>query len=737
MGTSPHLPLPIGESPPASLTSARANRFQRNQLPDCRGKAPALQDVGLEQGNDPCMDQGVTMSRRNNEPTADDSLLIRLASRFFFAVTIILLFLSMVQCTIKKPASPSWDTQVVVPLLNRTYAMPEIIEKIDSDYLSIDSLDQVLFRYHAEIDTFGLEADNLTTGDLSYAVSQTLGAIAIEAPVVAPVVVSLAEIGPLAAVVPGAVPPMTFQVSNNLAALSTFSSATFSQGSLMLTVTNDLGIDLSSVTVLLADRSDNHVLGNQSVPGGLVAGESKTVTLDLAGQTISNQLRVDIDCATAGGSVLSASDKQLSSAVGFSSTLEVTSAVAAIDSQVRTFSQNVQLIEDDRVVSATIEGGFLFVAIENNTALASNVDVAFPDLLQAGQPMHVTQLVAPGDTGVVNVPLAGVLLSPGDQVLPQTLNIDVTATVIGSAPAHVTVDQQDQFAVSASITGLSFASVTGEFSSTAITLDQTTEAIDVPNGFDAISLQSAQLDIEIANGVGLAGSVQLQLLADNGKSMTIQGNVAAGPAGSGRVQSVLTDTTIADFLSPLPSQITISGSANLGGGGQVATIEAGDDITATVRITAPFEVIIDQTSLDPEIEAEDLNAEDLDGVVDDLTEARLIYSIGNHLPIGTSVTLLLAADSLSLYSDPIISIPNITLPAAPTAGGVASDTAFTGEQTIVLSGDEFEILRADSVYIGTFITLAGTSGQTVKLTGSDFIMTTARIEVDYRFDGSF
>ena len=53
---------------------------------------------------------------------------------------VIFLFLTLVQCTIRKPEAPSWDTKLVVPLVHKTYSMTELIEnepRATIEYVSI------------------------------------------------------------------------------------------------------------------------------------------------------------------------------------------------------------------------------------------------------------------------------------------------------------------------------------------------------------------------------------------------------------------------------------------------------------------------------------------------------------------------------------------------------------------------------------------------------------------------
>ena len=143
------------------------------------------------------------------------NFILHWGAKLIFLTTIVVVVLSLVQCTIKKPEAPVWDTQLTVPLVNRTYAMPEIISKIDQDAISFDNDSNVVFSVEQGLDTVELDASNLTTASLNYNVSQQLGEISIAAPSVDPAAVSLASIPGLPQIFPATVPVTSFDIDTS------------------------------------------------------------------------------------------------------------------------------------------------------------------------------------------------------------------------------------------------------------------------------------------------------------------------------------------------------------------------------------------------------------------------------------------------------------------------------------------------------------------------------------------
>ena len=82
------------------------------------------------------------------------------------------LTLLLSQCSFEKPASPQWDIDLNLPLINKTYTIEELVE--DTDEIVTDSLGNLSFSYEADIDTFSA-AGQLSVEGVSEGFSQSLG----------------------------------------------------------------------------------------------------------------------------------------------------------------------------------------------------------------------------------------------------------------------------------------------------------------------------------------------------------------------------------------------------------------------------------------------------------------------------------------------------------------------------------------------------------------------------------
>ncbi len=675
------------------------------------------------------------MSRRTGNLADQErgSWFVNFLMKCFFAVMLITVFLSLIQCSIKSPESPSWDTNLTVPLIQRTYTMTELVEKIDGDYLRVDSNGAVLFEISETLDTVRVDAAEFQTSNISQSVNQTLGNVTVVPPALSPVVVPVADIGPLAVVLPGNVPAMDFVVAADIPSSTSYTSMTIGQGSAWLIIENNLGIDLSTVTVDLNDNGASQLIGTFNFPSGIASAARDSVAVNLNGRTLSNQLGMLADCHTSGGSVLSAADKGITTEFRFDNSLTVSSATTTVPSLSRSVTSTASLNEPQVIQQAELSGGNLSVSITNGTNLAATIQITIPDLKQGGNALVVTQNVAPQSTNNQTINLANAVLEIADQTAPQQLPIDLQVTSAGSGSNLINVNANDGFSCDVELSNLSFATVTGTLDITTV-IDPTSIDVDIPQGFENGSLAEAVLLLSITNRFGVAGDYSLQLNANNGKQLTFSGTIAAAN-GQTAVTSTSVDSSVANFLSPLPTNITITGTANFGDGSTIGTISSGDFVVGVARFSAPLALTLGPTLIDFDVE----RAES-DGLADasaDIQQAEIVYTVNNHLPVGATLEIHLGADSASLLNNPDVNIDGITLAPGTLTGGIVTAASTTGELRITLDRSEIDVLKNNPLYILPVLTLPGTSGQVVRFTGSDYVTLIARAEITYRFDGSF
>ncbi|SYZ73510.1 hypothetical protein TRIP_C21628 [Candidatus Zixiibacteriota bacterium] len=678
-------------------------------------------------------EKNTVVRRRPPKSRLIESPLFIYGLKFAIGFVVVLIFLTLTQCTINKPESPSWSTHLTLPLVNKTYEMPEIIRRIDQPGLSLDSSGDVMFTVDKDLDTVRV-SDNLSTSDITVGAGETLGDVAIAPPSPDPLTVALADYTTLNL---GAVPPGSFDIQQDYPPVDNYSWATVASGTLALNIENNFGVDLDTVIVQLYDIVYSRIVSTNFLPApGLPSGGAETLLVDLTGQTISNSFRLNIHCHTPGGTMLSLSDKSMTAGLAFSDGLNVSAAQAEIPQIVKDFSQNVVLSENNTIMTAQLSSGNLALDIANRTNLTSHVQITLPDFNQGGVPYSTNVAVNPQSSGTVNINLADYLFEPADQTSPQNIGLEVHAIIDSTAPGMVTVSQTDSVSVSASVSNLQFRTMTGIIDSTEASFDGIQTSIDLPKGFDSLQLVSAVLTLEIANAVDFPGGLNITLEGNNGRTLNLSGPVLAG-CYDNPIVSVISNSDLASFLNPVPSAITVHGSAYFGDGVTVGTVTAQDYVASHVHISSPLEAVIGQTTFDGDMESNDVKQDDIDKITDHVLEANFLATIINHLPLGVTAEIYLSGDSSTLYTDPQLVIGPISVDAGVTGLLHTVDSAVTSENIIALDSADIQILKNPVIYSGQVITLNGTDGQPVKVVGDDYVTARGVIQVEYHFDGKF
>ena len=671
--------------------------------------------------------------RRRNRPAIADSFIVKYGLKFILAIVVIFVFLTMVQCSIKKPESPTWTTNLTVPLVNRTYEMPEIIDKIDQPGLEMDSSGEIFFSYSDEIDTVRVD-ENMAISDITTSIDEALGAVTITPEAPAPFTVALSEI---ITPVGNNIPPCSFDVSNNLPAIEDYNWATFSSGGMYIIINNDLGVDLDTVRIELLDIINSISLTPTPVsfPGGIAVGDHDSAYVDLSGKTASNTLQLQIHCHTLGGTVLTLADKSMASAASFAP-ISVLEAEAIIPEIVKDLTTGIIIDDGNTIISADLESGTVALSLSNGTEFDANVDLILPDFNQAGVPLMRHLQVAGNSSDEVSIDLTGYSFEPLDMTHPQQVSCSILAVIDSTAPEMVIINASDNFHFAADISNLTFSSLTGILEPTEAAFDSVDLELDLPKGFDSLQLVNAELVLEIENTAELDGILDITVTGNNGQVVHYLEDIPAGSVAEPGY-AVIVDTNLAEFLNPVPSQIIVDGAASFGDGVTTGTIHAEDYVTARVAISSPLEVVIGTTTFDGDLSSEEIDQDDIDLITEHVVEATFTSNIINHLPLGTTVEVYLSGDSTTIYDNPQVVIGPISVDAGTVGpdGTVIEPTSSVNIE--VLDSDEIKVLENPILYTTQVITLNGSGGQPVKISGADYIVAQGVISVEYIFDGEF
>jgi len=689
-----------------------------------------------------CLEQRIIVSRKNNKKNRNesqvfiDSYLFKFFTKTVIGFLIISVFLTLAQCTVKKPQSPQWSTNYVIPVINRIYTMEELISKIDAEALNIEGDGNVAFNTTEQLDTFNLNTEQLSTSGLSFDVSDSLGEVEIEPPSSDPVTVSLASVaGGLATSLAGdslRIPSNLFNVVFNMPTISTFSSATIAEGGLLSIVNNNLGTQINNVIVQILDLSNNTTISTTSFSSSIPQGVIDTLVINLDGKTISSNIRMITWFETSAARIDSASTRNIQTQIEFSDIFTVSNAIAEVPQIIKNFSSTVELLETDIIESALLESGTIGLRITNGSTIPANLNISIPDLSKNNVALNFNEYLDPGIISYIEIDLSGYTLEPTDLALPQEIQINLITEISASAPDKYTIDKVDLFAFEGTISDLSFSEVQGVFSDAEISFDNSSFDIDIPTGFESVQFANVSLELNINNTVDLPGLLNIQLDGSNGKTLIISGNI--NPDGTTTI--LKNDSSVSDFIYPIPETIYVSGSASMGEDSYHGTIESNDFITGSVNLAAPMQVILNETKVETDIEKEEINQDDYEFVVGNVIEANFIYQVSSSIPLGANIEVFLSPDSTSLFNNPELKIGPLYITAAEVdSNGLATGVAVTEEQYITIDSADVDILKNSTLFIGQEIFIESSEGNMIKLNQDGFITLLGRIEVEYFFDG--
>ena len=360
----------------------------------------------------------------------------------------------------------------------------------------------------------------------------------------------------------------------------TFTSASFSNGTLTLGLTNDwpvpvsMGIDLvnSSTGATILTYAINNIAAN---------GGTGSDTESLVNITLPNSIGFKITSLTSPGSGTSlvAIDTTDNLELAISSAdLEVYNAVTQISTQdISSDTQYVDLStggseELRELMFSTASFDYEFVS---TLAEDLELNLNFPGSDQNGTEVDTTITIAAGATTTGSINLNGTVLdltqdpSQNHSKLP----IAVGAKLIGSGNL-VNIDSSDAIDMTFEMTNLQFGHIKGYFGSQQITIEPGAVdlAIDFLENFNGeISFAEPSIALAITNSIGLP----IQLVLDfnsykdgtayglNGPDYVLPYPTTLGNTSTGTLSFDNTNSSIVDVFTLPKDSITYGGSVNI------------------------------------------------------------------------------------------------------------------------------------------------------------------------------
>lgn len=495
---------------------------------------------------------------------------------------------------------------------------------------------------------------------------------------------------------------------------STFTNASFSDGSMTLTMTNDwptvvsMGVELvnntSGATIL------TFALSNASANGG-----TATDTESLVGKTLPNDIGFKITSLTSPGTGTNFVAIDTSDALTLdisTADLEVYSAVTALTTQ--------DISNDTQYVDLSTGGSEELRELMFNTAsfdyeftstLAEDLElgIGFPGSDQNGVEVDTTITIPSGQTVTGSISLNNTILDlTTDPTQDHSkLPIAVSATLLGSGN-QVTIDSSDALDMTFEMTNLQFGHIKGFFGTQMISIDNGSVPLSVEfleNFEGSIAFAEPSISMDITNSIGLP--IQLALDFDsysNGTASSLNGPdyvlpypTTLGDTETGTLTYDNTNSQITDVFTLPKDSIVYGGAVNVNH--DTTTFGTDNFVTSTGAISGnllmelPFTITATGLAFGDTL-AQDLN---LSEGLDDSTSVenlKLFLSTTTTLPLDASITLKFYD---AMWNEVHMESVDLLVSGVPNANGIVTSPSVSDVE-IDLNGTALEaVLNAKAV----------------------------------------
>lgn len=677
-----------------------------------------------------------------------------------------LLLLLSSACTVNEPHIPSWDTQWTLVLPTKDFILSDLIK--EDSVITADTT-------AAGIPVFSLSMSDssdwqrISVQDLSVPPEQAdylapIGDMQIDDP--PPITtdsIYVKDFLPDNLLLYAAThndtilpfPDFDINPPDNVQEFDDFKRIEIASGSIRLTFYNRMFLTIrpGMLVNIYNDDAQGELISaftfTDSIPSGSTVQSS---VADLSGKTIINRIRVEyfVPVAGSGSSMVLTDDLKNGAFFTMVSISNIVVTLAEAKIPVQEFSQqdSVEMTSGGhRLRQAEINRGAIHISLKNNLPLTSHLDVVLPDIIKDDQAKKFHADIPAGQDYLQTIDLSGwSLVNHKDPSAYIEAIFYRLSAQTDSSDGYVTISSGDSIAVNISVDSLYFNSINGWIDTVKIEIEDT--EIETPDALDdfeqGIRLEDLVMSIAFENQLDFPVEVDIQISGQHEENGTVTNTINIPLKRTLQKSSVTTivldknssTPSIVDLLEILPTYVSVSGNASVGGEGAV---QVGQGVRATFLIESPLTIQL-KNPVTYEGEVDSVKKEDLDdqareALTEDIKDAFMQLSLSNGLPVGMQVTLYLAVDSTMLY-DEVISDSSKkiviagTVNAGQTDAGGYVQTPGEGTITLSLSDNELEIFRNSPLYFRQDVQLQATSG-VARFRQNDEISVQAMVKIKY------
>jgi len=524
-----------------------------------------------------------------------------------------------------------------------------------------------------------------------------------------------------------------------------YTSVTFSSGTIFLTITNNLPVEITTLSVTIKDSNDSIicVLDYLSIPPN---GGSQVNNVDLTDRgPFSNQFRAEMtNIYTVGSSGpvdISLSDELILDI--FSENVKISSGTTILPDQI--FGYDSSMVDFDldgpeKIYEIILETGRVDYTVTSNIQEDILVKITLPATKINGDTLVFEELITYNGgnptSGSLNLDNSITDLTT-DPLKPYNVFPFKFEVEIVSSNNQVTINFDDDFTFEFSVNNIDFAYIEGCLGKQEETVDPDSLEID-DEILDKISgtFQFANPTIKFTyrNSFGLPVSLDLSVegefndgsIVDLGESVIdVQYPIdILNPEVEGTIEFDKDDTNIEDLLVfPPPVKIRYSGSATINPSEDTTVINFVTNkskIEGDLEIEIPIEFSASNLTFEDTVDI-DFDDEDTDFNFEDIEFTKIYLNIKNGFPLDLRFQMI-PLDSIT--SAPCDTLEFTFLSAAPVDDndGIVIEDQVDWNQEIIDIDQEFldNLEKSDQVIVKVIFNTTGNGANPVKIL-SDYI----------------
>ena len=440
----------------------------------------------------------------------------------------------------------------------------------------------------------------------------------------------------------------------NMPELNNFNSLKFSKGTLDIVATNTLSVKIDTIAYDLVDISNNHVLKSIQILN-LLPGASHKETIDMAGQTLGNRLKVIAHTFSSRGSNPDNVLIELNKGINFrfhAYDMTVISGTAKISKQF-VFAEkkmlNISTSHSERFYEIALEKGTLNYTVHSNLNIGFDASLTLPSAIKNNEIPEQSFSVTPN--GNINktwdLSQTSFDLTTDSLVKYNRFPVDFKVT-LNTTNQLITFDSSNKINTTFDIKGIALASVNGYLGKQKHQIDSNSFSLDLDflkNLNGSLVFTTPEMILNYRNDFGIPIKVKMNFAATktatgetqklNFDSVTFKYPIVEGQTVYGSVDINKDNSSIVKFLSLRPDSINYSGGFITNPTGKTTNFLTNKDVfTANVDLKVPLNfkangLVFTDTVNNVRISSEDIPAK----------SGTLVANVSNGFPFDVDLKL--------------------------------------------------------------------------------------------------